>query len=208
MVLVDPSIPDQAARFERVAPAMSRWTGASTAPLVAFLDRCAAALRAGSLKAGSPDPDGCLRPPPQPPNYPPELRLALEKRPAELPPETVAAAFEALAFSASPQVLEQDAKIAIKPDRNYGSMPLVVLTAGEFPLQPDDPPAVKAEVPLMQAEWKRGHDELAALSTRGVNRVVAGASHGIQQIKPQAVIDAIDEVVDAARATGLTRVAR
>ncbi len=44
------------------------------------------------------------------------------------------------------------------------------------------------------------HDKLAALSTRGINARVPGTSHYIHQIKPQVVIDAVNEVVAEARA--------
>jgi pimeloyl-ACP methyl ester carboxylesterase len=199
MVLVDPTVPDQTERFKRVAPGLSRGP-AQENPAVALFHKCAAALRAGTVKAGGPDPDGCLRPPASPPEYPPELRAALNKRPSELSAETVASAMDFLAASASPQWLEADTKIAIKPERNYGDMPLIVLTAGETPSLPGQSDAVNAERSLQQAEFRRAHDDLAALSTRGVNRVVADSSHYIQQIRPQVVIDSIDEVVDEARA--------
>jgi hypothetical protein len=44
------------------------------------------------------------------------------------------------------------------------------------------------------------HDEMTALSSAGQHRTVEGAGHGIQRDKPQAVIDAVNEVVVAARA--------
>jgi hypothetical protein len=96
------------------------------------------------------------------------------------------------------QWLQEDARIASKPDRNYGRMPLIVLTSSEFPPPPPGQPGpTKAE---LMAEFAHEHGQIAALSTRGVDRVVEGSSHFIQQIKPQVVIDSIDEVVDAARA--------
>jgi pimeloyl-ACP methyl ester carboxylesterase len=198
MVLVDPSVPDQVERFKRAAPGLYS-TNAQENPTVALFHKCAAALRAGTVRAGA-DPDGCLRGQTFPPDYPPELRAALDKHPADLPPETVAKGFDFLAASASPQWLDADMKIAIKPERNYGRMPLIVLTAGEAPTPPGASDAIKAQLVLQQAEWRRAHDDLAALSTRGSNRIVDGSSHAIQQIKPQAVIDAIDEAVDEARA--------
>jgi pimeloyl-ACP methyl ester carboxylesterase len=199
MVLVDPSFPDQVERFKRAAPGLAA-TSAQENPTVTFFHRCAAALRSGTVRAGGPDPDGCLRGQTFPPNYPPELIAALDKHPGQLPPETVASAMDFLAASASPQWLEADMKIAIRPQRNYGSMPLIVLTAGEAPAPPGASDAIKAQIVLQQAEWRRAHDELAALSTRGSNRIVEGSTHGIQQIKPQAVIDSVNEVVDEARA--------
>ena len=198
MVLVDPSFPDQTERFKRLAPGLAA-ANPQENPSVALFHKCAEDLRAGTVRAGA-DPDGCLRGQTFPPNYPPELVAALDKHPAQLAPETVASAMDFLAASASPQWLDADMKIAINPQRNYGGMPLIVLTAGEAPVPPGAPDAIKAQAALQQAEWRKAHDELAALSTRGSNRIVDGSTHGIQQVKPQAVIDAIDEVLDQARA--------
>jgi pimeloyl-ACP methyl ester carboxylesterase len=39
------------------------------------------------------------------------------------------------------------------------------------------------------------HQALARLSSRGVHRVIKGSGHEIQIDKPQAVIDAVDEVL-------------
>ena len=52
----------------------------------------------------------------------------------------------------------------------------------------------------MGGALERAHDELAALSTRGVNARVPGANHNIQGTKPQVVIDAVEAVVAVARA--------
>jgi len=54
-------------------------------------------------------------------------------------------------------------------------------------------------MPKVRVEWQHQHDQLAALSSRGVNIRVAGTEHAIQQMKPQAVIDAVDEVIRQAR---------
>jgi hypothetical protein len=81
-------------------------------------------------------------------------------------------------------------------------MPLLVLTASEFRSPPDYPAAAKAEIPAFQAEWRRGHDAYAALSTRGVNRVVPNSYHEMPDQMPQVVIDAIGTVVDEARESG------
>jgi pimeloyl-ACP methyl ester carboxylesterase len=199
MVLVDPSFPDQTSRQNRAAPALMEWDQAHPPPFIPLLQKCAAALRAGTLRYGGPDPDGCLHPQ-WPPSYPPELRAALDRGQAEAPPELIASAMETMV--SAPQLGAADSKIVIKPDRNYGNMPLVVLTASDIQLPPDLPDAARAEVPSVQAEWRRAHEELAALSSRGVDRLVPGSTHDIAHVKPQVVIDAIDEVVDAARASG------
>jgi hypothetical protein len=67
---------------------------------------------------------------------------------------------------------------------------------------------IRAELPALWAEKQRAHAELAALSTRGVHRVVAGSSHDIPHIRPQAVIDAINEIVNEARGSRPTKVTR
>jgi hypothetical protein len=43
--------------------------------------------------------------------------------------------------------------------------------------------------------WFARHEALAHLSSRGVHRVIEDSGHEIQLDKPQAVIDAVDEVL-------------
>jgi pimeloyl-ACP methyl ester carboxylesterase len=77
-----------------------------------------------------------------------------------------------------------------------GAMPLIILTAGD-----QATPGLSAEeTQAVHKVWVGLHDEMAGLSTKGVNRTVEGSSHYIHQIKPQVVIDAVAEVVDAVRA--------
>jgi pimeloyl-ACP methyl ester carboxylesterase len=200
MVLVDIAYPDEFTVAARVAPRFIAWVHSRPSPLVDFMHTCATGLRAGTVGYGKPDPAGCTRPP-RPQTFPPELREALDKAQLEAGPETLAGIYENQSYYNQSYLSERDSRIAVNPRRNYGSMPLVVLTAGEDAAPPPDLPAdIKPELPLQAAEWRRAQDALAALSTRGVNRVVAGSTHPIHQIKPQVVIDAIDEVVDAARA--------
>jgi pimeloyl-ACP methyl ester carboxylesterase len=206
MVLVDPSVPGQAAMWNRVAPAAVAWDRSDPPPVVLYLQKCVAAVRAGTLRRGAPDPNACLRPPPWPPTYPPELRDALDKHVAEATPKRIADTMDSFIWTVT-KAMNEDSRTMVRPSRNFGSMPLIVLTAEQtFSLPSDVPVAVKAETPVMQTEWGRAHDALAALSTRGVNRTVAGTTHYIQQVKPQAVIDAVDEVLDEARPSGQVRV--
>jgi pimeloyl-ACP methyl ester carboxylesterase len=95
-------------------------------------------------------------------------------------------------------------KQVVNPKRNYGDMPLIVLTSTNVPeLPPGTPDAesARATIAAMNAEMHRGHAELAALSSRGVQRPVPDSGHYIQLDQPNAVIDAIKEVVSAARQT-------
>ncbi|MDP9109744.1 MAG: alpha/beta hydrolase [Pseudomonadota bacterium] len=70
--------------------------------------------------------------------------------------------------------------------RPLGALPLIVLTAQQTLLQAGD-------------DWLDLHRELAALSSRGQQRTVAGAGHYIQLDRPDAVIEAIGEVIAVSR---------
>jgi len=203
MVLVDPQPPGFQAERERIAPALPEWERANPDPAYATLKTCAAAVRAGTVRRGGPDPDGCLADPRFPPSYPPELRQALERRFAELTPAEIAADLDSrAAVLDTGDYAQRDAKASVKAGRDFGHMPLIVLTAGDAMTPPPGgnlPPAVLEGLKVQDAAFRRGHEALAALSTRGVTRIVAGTTHMIPQIKPQAVIDAIGEVVDGAR---------
>jgi len=78
--------------------------------------------------------------------------------------------------------------------RRLGAMPLVVLSA--------DYSWGKAGTPLgvwyhrsYSKVWNARHEALAHLSSRGVHRIIRESPHEIQLDKPQAVIDAVDEVL-------------
>jgi pimeloyl-ACP methyl ester carboxylesterase len=93
-------------------------------------------------------------------------------------------------------------KQVVDPKRNYGAMPIIVLTSTKGPeLPPGTPDAASARATFaaMDAEMHRGHAELAALSSRGVQRFVPDSGHYIQLDQPDAVIGAIKEVISAAR---------
>lgn len=199
MVLVDPQYPDEVRIMARVTPATiefsERMSKAYPNPFLELAKRCSAAIRTGAIRNGGPDPDGCLSPQ-LPPNYPPELVAALNQRFASAAPATLALGWDTLASIYSLELLEPNSRMVVNPDRNYGSMPLVVLTAGKANIPPDPPAAVAAEIPIGAAEWRRAHRELAALSTRGTNRVVTDSMHDIPNQDPRAVIDAIIEVLD------------
>jgi pimeloyl-ACP methyl ester carboxylesterase len=92
-------------------------------------------------------------------------------------------------------------KQVVDPKRNYGEMPIIVLTSTRLPeLPPGTPDAVSARATFaaMDAEMHRGHADLAALSSRGIQRLVPDSGHFIQSDQPNAVIGAIREVISAA----------
>ncbi len=72
---------------------------------------------------------------------------------------------------------------------SLGDMPVVVLSAGY--LNPAHPDYAKEQFVRLSL-----HEEMAATSTQGVHRVVPDTKHNIQQDRPEAIIDAIGEVLD------------
>ncbi len=198
MVLVDPAFPDQLTPLGKAAPAQAGYMLSLPNPLTELFSKCSAAFKAGTLTLDGPDPDGCLHPR-WPANYPPELTAALSKHIAGATKEQLLAAWDTMMFFGSPQLLEKDSKIVVNPKRDYGAMPLIVLTRTEFRPPLDYPVAARAEIPAEEAAWNKGHDEIAALSQRGVNARVPGSGHYIHAAKPRVVIDAIEQVVREAR---------
>lgn len=185
MVLIDPSSPDQDRRMRKSAPKLFAWTFQQESENIADLMRCRAGLVSGELDSDSPELDSCFS---YPPTYPLALKDAL--RALDVDPnriDTEISEFQEFAHSA---------ELVVNEKRNYGRMPLIVLTAGSHQL--DAPQDVLAQMPRFEREWKRTHDQLAALSKVGVNRRVSGADHYIQNDDPEAVIDAVNEVLDKA----------
>lgn len=207
MVLVDPSFPDQEVSLSRAAPQQAQYMLSLPNPFGDQLRKCSAAMKAGKLKRGGPDPDKCLHPQ-WPASYPPELAAALDSNVATATPEQIERAWDTMTFFTSPYLLAKDSKAVVNPKRNYGDMPLIVLTRTEFQPPPDYPPAARAEIPAEEAAWNKGHDAIAALSTRGINARVPGAPHFIHAVKPRVVIDTIEQVVREARESEGKRNAR
>ena len=81
---------------------------------------------------------------------------------------------------------------------HLGSMPLVVLSI-EHPWDAGTPASVRLDRSYGKI-WNDLHQDLARLSSRGVHRIIKGSGHEIQLDKPQAVIDAVDEVLRELRA--------
>lgn len=80
--------------------------------------------------------------------------------------------------------------------RSYGGLPLIVLSRAPFPRQPNETQAMRDAKNYL---WVELHDDIAALSTRGVNEIVPGASHYIQFDRPGIVVDAIRHVIRETR---------
>jgi pimeloyl-ACP methyl ester carboxylesterase len=78
--------------------------------------------------------------------------------------------------------------------RNWGDLPLIILTSSDKHYAGFS----ATQIPVLSATWKAGHDELASRSTHGSNIVVPDSSHYIQLDHPDAVIQAIEQVLKMA----------
>ncbi len=184
MVLVNSTVPDQERLTREAAPAMAHYYRQVEAEQAAAMRQCIAGMR-----RGAPDP-ACFD---YPPTWPETLKQALRRLDAD--PARFATALSLLDCYWSGAA----SRAMIDPRRNYGAMPLIVLTAGERVPLTGAPADAVAQYPALTASWYRTHDALAALSTHGVNRIVPGAGHSIQRHRPDAVVAAVLEVVEAAR---------
>jgi len=78
--------------------------------------------------------------------------------------------------------------------QRLGAMPLVVLSA-EYSWGKSGTAEGIWYKRTYSKTWIGLHEALAHLSSRGVHRIIKGSGHTIQLEKPQAVIDAVDEVL-------------
>lgn len=172
IVLVDPSIPDM---FRRMAGGSDAGgEAAARATMAGLAQPHAACLR--SLEAGVPPPA--------------DIGTAC---PASMPPakpRTALSFYESAAASAV---------AIVDPTRSYGAKPLVVLTAGPQPDALDDPDPARAAAQRARRNWTAQHEALARLSTAGVHRFVPDSGHMIQNERPQAIVAAVDTVLEQLR---------
>jgi pimeloyl-ACP methyl ester carboxylesterase len=80
--------------------------------------------------------------------------------------------------------------------RDFGSIPIIVLTHSPYPKLKDETQDERNQRTLL---WENLHTQVAAMSTRGINIIVPNAGHYIQYEKPQVVIDAIEQATAIAR---------
>lgn len=206
MVLVDPALPDTFAVAERIAPQFARMSHILNQRHEKQLHDCATALLPGTLKHTAPQYERCTATavPLDPP-----LKAAITRLNAD-PARLMTQASTEKEFDTD------DSREVVNAQRHYGDMPLIVLTAGRYEssalsavsaLPPGTPgagtPAELAELrkqisKFVRSAWGPGHDAYAALSTRGRNQVV-DSSHNIPIYKPEAVISAVNEVMDEIR---------
>jgi pimeloyl-ACP methyl ester carboxylesterase len=176
MVLVDPSADNQMPAIAAAAPSTLKAQEAANAH-----NRTCAAPKPTPEIAKS-----CAQPPPY--DLPPELAAKGVGQPGLGVYAAIAAEMDAFT--------DLDSKETVAARRSLGAIPLIVLTAADTTKAPGASPDESANAAKV---WSAMHDDIAALSAKGVNRTVVGSGHYIQFQKPQIVIDAVGEAVDAVR---------
>jgi pimeloyl-ACP methyl ester carboxylesterase len=177
MVLVEPATEHQDKRIAQALPAIAGLFDQQRAMIQACLDRLE-----GKGKPNSDIDEMCKdQPSPDLPATANAAVAVLNAKPYHLQMEL--SEFDGIMGPSSDQVAAAR--------RAYGAIPLIVLTAGA----PTVPGLSPADTATLLGLVKRMHEELAALSTDGVDRIVPGSSHYVQLDKPQAVIDAVSEVL-------------
>jgi len=183
-VLVDPSNPHQTRRFAEAAPKSAALNETMFKLTRAYADK----VIAGTIKPGDAAFTTCYPAPAK--TLPEDVRAVMLARQGEgWRLKMQASEVDSMATTSSTDI---DAT-----KRPLGDLPWIVLTATGTGKNPSASPEEQAAT---VAVWKAMHDEAAALSTRGENRMIE-SGHSIQWDKPDAVIAAVNEVVATVRAT-------
>jgi len=191
LVLVDPSEERIIARLRaawiaKVGTVLTAKTellnsGASTNRAISQFNDCAAAARIRNLDPTSDMYKDCISQPFA--ALGPEIAAEWKKiQVTRAYQDAQASEYANGIFSNNPRA--DDAYAMLFSGRAVGDKPLIVLTDDNLPIGPIGSPLNDT------------HAQTAALSTRGVNRIVPGSHHYIQIDHPQVVIDAIREVLD------------
>jgi pimeloyl-ACP methyl ester carboxylesterase len=181
LVLVEPEHEDETSRLDKASQGNLKKVYAMVKQQN---DYCMAAAHNG-LKPGSEEQMNCIGNPAE--TYGPVLGAAVMSattRPAYW--RTTVDEWDAIKVSD-----EQLRKLR----RPFGDLPVVVLTRGVSPYAVPGKPQ-SALNKAMEDENAAIQKETAALSTRGKQRVVPGAGHVIHADKPEAVVDAVLEVLN------------
>jgi len=184
LVLVDASHEDETERLDRITHGkFSKLTTAQNA----VGEQCRTKSRSGFFP-GTKAFDQCIGQPP--PMFKAALAAAWLSR-------QMSVDFWDASESETSNQLVSDSQLR-QARRSFGELPLVYLTHGISPwLVPGRPQSTMNKA--AETDIVATHEEVAHLSTRGSQRVVPGAAHSIHIDQPQAVINAISEVLGMAR---------
>jgi pimeloyl-ACP methyl ester carboxylesterase len=180
MALIDPPIENQTSRMGASA---SKFRELDAAEL-ARIRQCADDATAGKLRAGDKAQIACDYW--GAPDWPKPLNDWWQHKVAS-------ADYQATLLSEAENTAMSDAQVE-RSRRAWGALPLIVLTSDE-----DITPIFGEQSAAVVDVWVKGQDAIARLSSIGVRRTVPESDHNIQISKPQAVVDAVVEVIKATR---------
>jgi pimeloyl-ACP methyl ester carboxylesterase len=184
MLLLDPSVEYQDRRFAAIGPQLSE---ALQRDLMTQQE-CLRRARQGSLTAEMPIFKECSYGDSKDPQFSEELYQVQIRRRLSLP-------FRETYLSEIREMDDADSTELVAARRSYGAMALIILT--QSPESADAYPGMTAEqINALNALWMRMHDELAALSSKGINQRVERSGHYIQKDRPDVVIAVVKRLVE------------
>ena len=189
MVFVDPSHEDQRLRYLRLNPRQPSELEndqKKLEPILALRRECISAAPAG-FTPGTELHAKCVGEPD--PRFSAAINAAHMKSYSTVGYQQATMSEEEAIFHASAQQL-RDAR------RSLGDIPIVVLTSDTR--GPGSPEAEPPNDPYFRL-WMVLHDDVAALSSRGSNRIVRQSGHLVHTDQPKAVSDVIVEVLNLVR---------
>lgn len=184
MVIVDGSHEDQSSREWAIGPgSKAKWD--------ATLDdtSCLDAAKNGAIAKDDPVYKRCVVEEATLPSYSQAIKDAALKYAATLKWQMANASEKKSVFYAS-----ADETRATRKD--FGDMPIIVLTHAPYPRHKDWSQALQDRHTLV---WEEMHNEVAAMSTHGINEIVPRSDHYIEYDRPEIVIDAIDQAISIAK---------
>jgi pimeloyl-ACP methyl ester carboxylesterase len=190
MVIVDGSHEDQSSREWAIGPDNKAQWDAKLQDTT-----CLDAAKSGTIAKDAPAYKKCVGD--ADPRFSPAINDAMFKYGATLAWQSALASELKSVFYAS-----ADETRATRKD--FGDMPIIVLTHAPYPRDKDWTQALQDRHTLV---WEDMHNEVAAMSTHGVNEIVPRSGHDIQYDRPEIVIDAIDQVISIAGEQARTSVA-
>lgn len=186
MVAVDVSHEDQSTRSWAIeAPGQQeKWDAG-----LKDLETCAEHAKKGLVK-GSPEYKKCVTDlGPRDPRFSDAINDAQERMASTARWQAAFASEQRAVFYASADETRATRK-------SFGSIPIIALTHAPYPKRKDETQELRNARTLL---WEAMHNEVAAMSTRGINIIVPGTGHEIQFDKPQVVVDAVSQALHIAR---------
>ncbi|GLQ88259.1 alpha/beta fold hydrolase [Dyella flagellata] len=183
MVIVDGAHEDQSQREEAAGPfRKAKWEADLKDT------SCVDAAKNGVIAKNDPLYDKCVGKVAIDPHYSQAINDASLKYSATLK-------WQSAVLSEKRSVFDASADETRATRRDFGDMPIIVLTHAPHPWPKDWTQASQDRHTLL---WEDMHNEVAAMSTHGVNEIVPRSGHDIQYDRPEIVIDAIEQTISIA----------